>query len=88
MLLREDKTTKTDWTYIYEMYPSFERVMKRFMLGEKKYSRLNFRDCEDYTTYKQSTLRHVLKGFKGDCEEDNLAAAVVNLLIIMDSENK
>ena len=85
-LLREDKSDKIDWTYIPEMYSAFERVIKRFQLGEKKYSKLNFRNCKDYQTYKDSALRHLVQAMGGEESEDHLAACIVNLLIIMDGE--
>jgi len=86
--IREDKTEKTDWTYITDLHDSFERIVKRFMLGEKKYSRLNFRNCEDYKTYEESALRHLIQYLNNKTDEDHLAACIVNLLIIMDGEKK
>jgi len=86
-LLREDKTEKVDWTYITDLHDAFERVIKRFQLGEKKYSRLNFRNCEDYKTYEESALRHLIQFLNGKTDEDHLAACIVNLLIIMDGAN-
>jgi hypothetical protein len=85
-LLREDKSEKTDWTYISEMRPAFERVIKRFQYGEKKYARLNFRNCKDYKTYEQSALRHLIQALSKENGEDHLASCIVNILIIMDGE--
>jgi len=85
-LLREDKSNKLDYSYIPEMKSAFDRVIKRLMHGEIKYDRLNFRNCKDYSTYEQSALRHVIQAFSGETGEDHLAAAIVNLLIIMDGQ--
>ena len=88
MLLREDKSNKQDFTYIAEMYPVFERIMKRFQEGAIKYDRLNWRECEDPQTYKESALRHLLQALSGQKDEDHKAAAVINIMILMDLENK
>jgi Domain of unknown function (DUF5664) len=85
-LLREDKSDKPDFTYIAEMYPTFSRIMKQLMMGEKKYARLNWRNCKDPLTYKQSASRHLLQYINGQDDEDHLIASVVNLLILADLE--
>lgn len=85
-LLREDKTNKPDFTYFGEMYSVSERIAKRLMMGEKKYARLNWRNCEDPQTYKESAIRHLMQYVNGQTEEDHLAAATVNLMILMDLE--
>lgn len=87
-LLREDKTEKVDWTYVGEMYGAFERVMKRFMLGAKKYSRTNWRNCTDNQTYKESLARHLVQYLNGKTDEDHLGALIVNALILMDLEEE
>lgn len=87
-LLREDKTSKPDFTYVGFMYPAVDRVMRRFMLGAEKYSRGNWRECTDPQTYKESALRHYLQYINGQTDEDHLAAACANLLILLDLENK
>lgn len=86
MLLREDKSNKPDFTYIGEMYPVFERIMKRFTEGAIKYDRLNWRYCEDPQTYKESALRHTLQYVSGQKDEDHIVAAIINLLILADLE--
>ncbi len=85
-LLREDKSRKIDWSYLYIMHDAFGRVMARLMHGAEKYDKLNFRNCQDFTTYKESAMRHVMQAFNNETDEDHLAAAVVNLLIVMDGE--
>lgn len=85
-LLREDKSGKPDFTYIAEMYPSFARMMQQLTMGEKKYARLNWRNCEDPLTYKQSALRHLMQYINGQTDEDHLIASAVNLMILADLE--
>lgn len=85
-LLREDKTKKPDFTYFAEMYAPMERLAQRLKLGEQKYARLNWRNCEDPQTYKESALRHFFQYLNGQTDEDHLAAATVNMLILLDLE--
>lgn len=87
-LLREDKTGKPDFTYFAEMYRVSERIANRLKMGEKKYARLNWRNCEDPQTYKESAMRHLMQYMAGEVDEDHLAAATVNLMILMDLENE
>lgn len=88
VLLREDKTGKPDFTYVGEMYKVFSRVMQRFQMGAAKYARLNWRNAEDNQTYKESALRHLMQYVSGETDEDHLAAACANILILMDLEEK
>jgi hypothetical protein len=85
-LLREDKTGKVDFTYIGEMYAANARILSRFQLGEVKYSRLNWRNCEDPQTYRESASRHLMQYLRGDTDEDHLAAAGANIEILLDLE--
>lgn len=85
-LLREDKTDKPDFTYIGEMYPVFARIMKRFQEGAVKYDRLNWRNCEDPQTYKESAVRHLMQYINNQKDEDHAVAAMVNLMILVDLE--
>ena len=85
-LLREDKSQKPDLTYVGLMYEAFSRVMARFMMGEQKYARANWRNCEDPQTYKESFIRHALQYINGQNDEDHLAAAIANGLILLDLE--
>jgi hypothetical protein len=87
-LLREDKTTKPDFVYLGEMYPAVARIMQRLMLGEQKYSRRNWVNCEDNLTYKQSAIRHFMQYLNGDIGEDHLAACGANILILLDLEEQ
>lgn len=86
MLLREDKSEKPDFTYIAEMYPVFARIMDRFTMGEKKYARLNWRNCEDPQTYKESAIRHLMQYASGETDEDHLIASLANIIILADLE--
>jgi hypothetical protein len=85
-LLREDKSEKVDYTYIPEMKESFDRVMARFKMGEKKYARLNWRACKDNQTYKESLIRHTVQYMNGMEDDDHLSALIVNALILLDLE--
>ena len=85
-LLREDKTGKPDFTYVGVMYGAFERVLWRFQMGEIKYARMNWRNCEDLQTYKESAVRHLMQYINGQDDEDHLSAAGANILILLDLE--
>ena len=87
-LLREDKVAKPDFTYIGEMYEAFSSVMQKLMEGEKKYARMNFENCKDPLTYRQSFLRHALQYTNGLRDENHLEAAIVNGLILLHLEKK
>ena len=87
-LLREDKSRKPDFTYFAEMFKASERIVKRLQMGEKKYARLNWRNCEDPQTYKESAMRHLMQYLAGETDEDHLSASVANLMILMDLENE
>lgn len=86
-LLREDKTTKPDFTYFAVFYGASSRIVKRFMMGEDKYARVNWRQAKDNQTFKESATRHLFQYLDGQKDEDHLAAAVSNLIILMDLEN-
>lgn len=86
-LLREDKSQKPDFTYVGEMYGAFSKVMFRLTEGEKKYARMNFENCTDPLTYKQSFIRHALQYINGQADEEHLTAAIVNGLILLHLEN-
>lgn len=85
-LLREDKSLKPDFTYLGIMYSVSARIAKRFMEGEKKYARLNWRHAQDVTTYQQSATRHLFQYLDGQKDEDHLTATIVNLMILADLE--
>lgn len=86
-LLREDKSDKPDFTYIAELYPVFSRIVRRFQEGEVKYARLNWRECKDPQTYRESAIRHLLQDISGATDEDHKSAAIANLIILMDLED-
>lgn len=87
MLLREDKSNKPDFTYFAVMYGVSTRIVKRFQEGAEKYDYLNWRHAETSQTYKESAMRHLFQFINGQTDEDHLAAAIVNLLIVMDIES-
>lgn len=86
-LLREDKTGKIDYTYLLELKPLIDRICKRLQEGEIKYDRLNWRNCEDPLTYKQSAIRHMFQYLNGETDEDHGTASIINLMILMDLED-
>lgn len=85
-LLREDKSGKPDFTYVGVMYDAFARVLWRFQMGERKYARLNWRNCEDPQTYKESAIRHLNQYLNNQTDEGHLEACVANCLILLDLE--
>lgn len=87
-LLREDKSEKIDYSYLVEFKPLIDRICQRFTEGEKKYARLNFRNCEDPLTYQQSALRHLMQFLDGETEEDHGSAAIINILILLDLQEQ
>lgn len=87
-LLREDKTQKPDFTYLGMVYQTAARIVQRFQMGEIKYARGNWRECEDPQTYRESFIRHALQYLNGQTDEDHLAAAVANGIILMDLEDQ
>lgn len=87
-LLREDKSGKPDFTYLGMMFGASARIMGRFMLGEEKYARGNWRHAKDVQTYQQSAIRHYFQYLNGDTDEDHLAAAGANIMILLDLENQ
>ena len=87
-LLREDKTGKVDYTYLSELKPIIDRICTRLTEGEKKYARLNWRNCEDNLTYKQSAMRHMMQYMNGETDEDHGIATIINLMILLDLEDK
>lgn len=86
VLLREDKSQKPDFTYLGMVYGASSRISERFMLGEKKYARGNWRMAKELQTYKESATRHLFQYLDGQDDEDHLAAAAVNLIILLDLE--
>jgi hypothetical protein len=83
-LLREVKDGKVDYTYLVELKPLIDRICLRLTEGEKKYARLNWRNCEDPLTYQQSAIRHMFQFLAGETDEDHGIASVINLLILLD----
>lgn len=85
-LLREDKSQKLDYTYLVELLPVINRVIERLQEGAVKYDRLNWRNCEDPQTYKESAIRHMMQYLSGEKDEDHAVAAIINLIILVDLE--
>lgn len=84
--MRENKEGKGR----YDLLPprAIHRLAKRFEFGAKKYAD---RDHEKGISNKQlldSALRHTFQYMKGDNSEDHLSAAVWNLMIIIEQEEK
>jgi hypothetical protein len=88
MLLREDKTQKPDFTYFGMVYAASARIAKRFMFGETKYARGNWREAQEVQTYKESLTRHLFQYLNGETDEDHLSAIAVNAIILMDLEEQ
>lgn len=88
MLLREDKSQKPDFVYLGMMYGALDRVVRRFMMGEEKYARGNWREAKEVLTYQQSAIRHLMQYLSGDDTEDHLAATAANVLILIDLEEQ
>ena len=88
MLLREDKSKKPDFTYLGMVYEASARIAQRFMFGEKKYARGNWREAQEVQTYKESATRHLFQYLSGQTDEDHLCAAAVNLILLMDIEEQ
>ncbi len=63
-----------------------ERLAKWFELGAKKYADRNWEKGMKFSRYLDSAKRHINKYVQGDETEDNLAAAVWNLMAIIHHE--
>lgn len=87
-LLREDKTTKPDFTYFGMFYETTARIAQRFMFGEQKYARGNWREAKEVLTYQQSLSRHLMQYLNGQNDEDHLGAVAANAIILMDLEEQ
>jgi len=61
------------------VYEASARIAQRFMFGEQKYARGNWREAKEVQTYKESATRHLFQYLSGQTDEDHLCAAAVNL---------
>ena len=62
------------------------RVADRLEHGTIKYSRNNWRNGLSASNCIDRAIEHIYKHIEGDNSEDNLSAAVVNLLFVMEYE--
>lgn len=77
---------KLQWSLM--PFEQLEEVVKVLMNGAKKYSRDNWKKCDDTNRYKDALERHVvsyIKGEKKDAEDNlsHLAHAICNCLFLM-----
>ena len=77
---------KTEWSLL--PFEELEDVVKVLMLGAKKYSVDNWKNCTDTKRYKDALMRHVVSYIKGDIIDEesglnHLAHAVCNCLFLM-----
>ena len=77
---------KLQWSLM--PFEQLEEVVKVLMNGAKKYSRDNWKKCDDFDRYKDALMRHVtsyIKGEKLDSEDglSHLAHAICNCLFLM-----
>ena len=63
------------------------RVAKRFQEGAKKYSDNNWEKGMPEWRFIDSALRHIFQHMENKNNEDHLAAACANLMMLMGSEN-
>lgn len=84
---------KLQWSLV--PFEQLEQVVKVLMKGAEKYSRDNWKKCDDVNRYKDALERHVvayIKGEKTDSEDNlsHLAHAICNCLFLMyfDDEDK
>lgn len=77
---------KLQWSLM--PFEQLEDVVRVLMNGAKKYSRDNWKNCDDLNRYKDALMRHVTSYIKGEINdpEDNLshlAHAMCNCLFLM-----
>ena len=77
---------KLQWSLM--PFEQLEDVVRVLMNGAKKYSKDNWKKCDDITRYKDALMRHVVAYCKGEAldPEDclpHLAHAICNCLFLM-----
>lgn len=77
---------KLQWSLL--PFKQLEKVVKVLMNGMKKYSRDNWKKCDDVNRYKDALMRHItsyIEGEKSDPEDNisHLAHAICNCLFLM-----
>lgn len=88
---------KLEWTLL--PYQQLEDVVKVLMKGAEKYSRDNWKKCDDTKRYEDALMRHVVSYINGEKTDDvakggdglsHLAHAICNCLFLMyfDDEGK
>src|SRR5262245_57116195 len=72
----------------YDLIPpeKLERLAVHYENGARKYGDRNWEKGQPLSRYYSSTMRHMLKWFKGETDEDHLAAAIWNLTAILHHE--
>ena len=81
---------KLQWSLM--PFEQLEDVVRVLMNGAKKYSKDNWKKCDDVTRYKDALMRHVVAYCKGEAldPEDNLshlAHAICNCLFLQWFDN-
>lgn len=82
---------KLQWTLI--PFDELSETVQVLMNGAKKYSRDNWKKCDDVNRYKDALMRHVISyvsGEKNDPEDNcsHLAHAICNCLFLQYFDNK
>lgn len=82
---------KTQWSLL--PFNELEQVVKVLELGVKKYSKDNWKKCDNPERYKDALMRHVVAYVKGDKVDNesglsHLAHAVCNCLFLMWEDNE
>lgn len=79
-------TGKTQWTLM--PFDELEDVVKVLEMGAKKYTKDNWKKCDNVERYKDALMRHTISYIKGDKIDaesglSHLAHAVCNCLFLM-----
>jgi hypothetical protein len=82
---------KLQWTLV--PFTELSETVQVLMNGAKKYSRDNWKNCDDVNRYKDALMRHVVSYISGEKidPEDNcshLAHAICNCLFLQYFDNK
>lgn len=74
----------------YDLLPcrALRRVARHFEAGAKKYNARNWEKGQPLSRYLDSGLRHAFNFLEGWRDEDHAAAAVWNLLCLIDTEER
>lgn len=74
----------------YDLLPPYaiSRLAKHFENGARKYGDRNWEKGQPLSRYMDSALRHLFKALSGQKDEDHLAAAVWNIMALIETEYK